>query len=146
MIAFSLIIVPIALLLSLFFFHWNFFQCVNRCLGLFYCFSLTCPTPSMGCKGLWMGGVDTAGHVAGSVQRKVGWEGGMLGCWTMLFMFLFFYHSQRQLCSATYTHTDDDDDDNYDTVIITNQWYNNLDETYWSQRTCNWWYLRVINH
>ena len=36
---------------------------------------------------------------------------------------------QLQLCSATYTHTDDDDDDN-DIVIITNQWYNNLDETY----------------
>ena len=38
---------------------------------------------------------------------------------------------QLQLCSATYTHTDDDDDDdNDDIVIITNQWYNNLDETY----------------
>ena len=60
----------------------------------------------------------------------------------MLLMFLFFTTAtlcnfavqttlQLQLSSATYTHTDDDDDDdNDDIVIITNQWCNNLDETY----------------
>ena len=92
MIAFSLIsILLFLLLLSMFFFHWNVFQCVNRCLGWFYCFSLTCPTPFMRCKGLRMGCVDTANDVAaGSIQRKAGWEGGMLGCWTMLWMLLFF--------------------------------------------------------
>ena len=84
----------------------------------------------MGCKG----GVDGwCGHC-----WPCGWfcpaEGGLRGRDVKLLNnvvnVFVFYHSQRQLCSATYTHTDDDDDDNYDTVIITNQWYNNLDETY----------------